>query len=245
MTDPMTVWEALTTPLTWKPELDQAITSQAYELVQRHQRVLNQAEKELSEKINGHVRARDPAGVLVTAQQLSEIVQKEQALDKAQTEDGPLPVATNVFVFSSMMLRDSYRYCTKTKEEGMHFILGIEVDGVGIGTRLVGFPCREKSIASASGDHLATHRICIDTHEYGHRVLGLLHSHPGKGKRANYPSSVDERTQELWERGFRMCFGIWSRDGFLRFFGSKLDCTIKVVGNYVENIEDDLFKLSK
>ena len=120
-------------------------------------------------------------------------------------------------MFSSWLLKDSFRYCTQTSEEGMHFVAGIEVDDTAIATRIIPFRYARRSIASAVGDHRDTHRAFIDVQEAEHRLLALVHSHPGTGSHANHPSGEDLRTQKLWELGNKMIGGIWSR---LRSIGS-------------------------
>lgn len=182
----------------------------------------------------------DAGGVQDQAGRLAGVLRERRLLE------GLAPsrqAGTEVLVFSTMMLAQSFRVCTETEDEGMHFIAGVEYDGVAVGTHLIPFPYAHRSVAGASGDPRATHRIVIQTHEAQHRLLALLHSHPGSGPRANLPSSIDDRTQRLWERGSRLVGGIWSRDGFLRWYSVAVPFRVELVGSHMEKIDERLFKL--
>ncbi len=151
----------------------------------------------------------------------------------------------HLYVFSSAMLLESFRLCCETPDEGMHFIVGIEFEGVVVGTQMVSFPYRHRSIAGAAGEHLATHQICIAAHEGGQRVVAMIHSHPGHGSQANHRSPTDEKTQRLWEQTTDLVGAIWSRDGYLRWYSHRLSFEIRIVGTHLESIQNDqhLWKL--
>lgn len=146
-------------------------------------------------------------------------------------------------VLSSGMLARSFQVCTELRAEGLHFITGIEYDGLRIGTEIATLPYVDRSFASASADHQASQDLNAETHESGHTLVALLHSHPGSGIDANHPSSVDLKTQRLWEIGSRLVGGIWTRDGFLRWYAVNIAFTIDIVGHHLERIDAHLFKL--
>ncbi len=149
------------------------------------------------------------------------------------------------FVFSSAMLLESFRLCVAKPEEGMHFILGVDLDGSLVGTQIVSFPYASRSIAGASGVHEATHAIAIQAHEFGHRIIAIIHSHPGSGKGANHPSHVDMKTHETWEKTHDIVGGIWSRDGYLRFFSADKVFDARVIGSRIQRIEDHVWKIEE
>ena len=148
------------------------------------------------------------------------------------------------FVFSSVMLAESFSYCTERPEEGMQFVCGVDVDNLLLATKVMNVEYSARSVVYACGEDVATQRMTIDAHETGHLIIGLLHSHPGHGQDANYSSSIDRATQRRWENGRRFISGIWSRDGYLRFFSRRLPFTVRIVGNNIEQISDTLFKLN-
>jgi hypothetical protein len=147
----------------------------------------------------------------------------------------------NCFVISSMMLRHSYEYCTQDEAEGMHFIAGVVLNGVRIGTQFISFPYQYRSIAGASGDQMATHRIGIHLHDWEHKYVAMIHSHP-RGC-SNNPSSTDRRTQDLWEKTTKIIGGIWDREGRIRFYSNRLPFRVEIPGNYVEKLDENLYLL--
>lgn len=153
------------------------------------------------------------------------------------------PPEVQVFAFSSAMLQESFRRCVEMPEEGMHFIAGIEVEGILVGTQIVPFPYEFRSFVGAAGVHEATHKICIEAHESGQKIIAIAHSHPGSGIGANYPSGIDRKTQSLWEHGRSIVGGIFSRDGYLRWYSNNVAFEINVMGNQIKRIDRDVWKL--
>ena len=88
---------------------------------------------------------------------------------------------------------------------------------------------------------MATHRISIQLHEWEHRQLALIHSHPRGCE--NRPSAVDRRTQELWEKTTKIIGGIWDRNGRIRFYSNRLPFKVIILGNYVEQLDEHLYRL--
>ncbi len=192
--------------------------------------------RELVEAVNGAKAAR----VQKLARRLARVQRERWLLEKLHKHK-PSP-QLNV-VLSSVMLARSFDVCTEQPEEGMHFIAGFDFDGLRFGTHIVPFPYSERSVVGASGDHLATQRICAEIHEAGHTIVALMHAHPGSGQHANHPSSVDFKTQRLWEQTSRLVGGIWARDGFLRWYSVNVDFEVEIVGNNMEKIDARQFKL--
>lgn len=151
--------------------------------------------------------------------------------------------ADSSFVFSSWLLRDSFRLCTATFDEGMHFVVGVELEGLLVGMSIAEFAYAERSSVRAAGSHRDTHRLAIDASESGHRIQAIMHSHPGFGPQANYPSATDIATHRLWERASPLVGGIWSRSGHLRFFTAGRPAAVTVVGTHLEQIDEDNWKL--
>ncbi len=186
------------------------------------------------------IRRADVADIQLHTQQLSACLQEFNLLRQLLPKDRP---SSNVFVFSSMLLHDSFDSATELPQEGMHFVVGYEYDNLLIATRIIPFAYAHRSLAAARGDHQATHHSFIETHEFGHSLLALIHSHPGTGTFSNHPSGEDMQTQRNWELTTKMISGIWSRDGYLRFFSDTFPFSIVVVGSQIEQLEPHLWRL--
>lgn len=226
-----------------KANCDTEMQARALRVLRRWERqvgALNCRSRRLRRQLDDCARTGDADQLSRVAAELESVTRDVHTLsDLGKLDDS----ASQRFVFSSAMLRESFRYCVSKPEEGMHFILGIEHEGVLIGTHIVPFPYQYRSVAGAAGVHQHTHKICIQAHETGHYAMALLHSHPGSGIDANHPSGTDRRTQTLWEHGTRLLGGIWSRDGYLRWYTNDLAFAVDVEGNQIERIEGDVWKI--
>jgi hypothetical protein len=82
--------------------------------------------------------------------------------------------------------------------------------------------------------------------ELGLPLVMHFHSHPGFGREANHPSSTDRAFQERLERGGHVAIGgIFSRDGFLRFFaGDDGRFAIEVHGSNVRKLSDVEYRIT-
>lgn len=76
-----------------------------------------------------------------------------------------------------------------------------------------------------------------------------IHSHPGQGKNATHPSSIDLNQEEDWLKDYspNLVNAIMVRDRFIRFWGKSIETkrvTIEVVGSGVQKIEPNIYKLN-
>lgn len=239
----MSLMQVLTTRLRWRQNLDVARARRAFRALrvcERRQEELLREEQYLLRELQRCRKKADAYGIRKLAEKLASVVEKIDLLNGVMSHE---TMARQCFVFSSWMLQESFRICTSSREEGLHFILGVDVDGVSIGTRLATFPYAHRSISGATGDRLATHRVCIETHEAGHRIMAMVHSHPGTGPHATHHSMIDHATHHQWESTTRMIGGVWSRDGYLRWFSTSLEFKADVIGTHMEQLNEDLWKL--
>lgn len=146
----------------------------------------------------------------------------------------------NVFVISSLLLRASYALCTQQEEEGMHLVIGFSITDMIIASQILPIEYAHRSLSHAAADHQDTHQKFISTLEQGHQLVSLVHAHPGL---SNRPSYDDMETQRKWEIGNTMISGIWNRDRCIRFFADSLPFVVEVVGNHVETIDENTFRL--
>jgi hypothetical protein len=81
---------------------------------------------------------------------------------------------------------------------------------------------------------------------FGYQLTGVFHSHPGTGKGSVLPSGTDEKNQrKLEQAGYRCISGIFSRDGWIRFFTLNNPFKVAVKGKGVEHVEENLFRLTE
>lgn len=238
----LSLGQILTVPISIQRDFDFERAQRAYRLMHRWEAVLSHLRsrcKRAIRKVSRGLSARVDAD-LATLLELAQLQEKLSLLESLT----PKSVGSDVrILLSSWMLQESFEYCTQDEREGLHFILGVESDGVRIGTQIRTFPYAERSIVSATGDLAAISRIGIEMHEAGHCLVAMIHSHPGGGAGSNRPSGTDMHTQRLMEATSRCVGGIWARDGHLRFYSDKLTFDVEIVGSHVERSNDGNWKL--
>lgn len=216
----------------------------AARLLRKHRRQVSRLKAQMAKllkRIQYHTTQRNAGAVWELTAVLANVVEQLRVLEELMPTSSPGEFCLSV---PSLILHDAFLLCTATTDEGMCFLAGIEVDGLAVGTRLIQAPYSHRSIAAAGADHRSLHRILIELHESGHRLLALLHAHPGNGSHANLPSGVDQQTQRAFEVTTEMIGGIFSRDGYLRWFSASRPFRIQVVGNHVEQINKTLYRLN-
>jgi len=104
--------------------------------------------------------------------------------------------------------------------------------------------CSVSTPASAEVDYdsLAEHmkmmRFC------GYRIVGVAHIHPWDSDDV-HPSAKDIATQRRWERLFGNVIGIvFTNSGVFRIFTADARPDVRVIGEGVEKIGDNLYRLS-
>lgn len=149
------------------------------------------------------------------------------------------------FVVSSMFLDQCFRDLTADANEQFFFITGSEVDGVGVLDQKVEFAHQRRTMLGVTGNTSATHRLLIRLEQFGHRLLGHFHSHPGLGLSATHPSGTDEAFQRRLETaGYPTIAAIFSRDGYVRFFRLTGAFELTVHGEGVEDLGQHTYRLA-
>jgi len=95
-----------------------------------------------------------------------------------------------------------------------------------------------QSATAVVADVSKTHRQLFDIREvYDETLIATLHSHPSAGTNGTVPSNTDERTQERYERmGHRTVSGIFSTDGYVRFFSCGFEFHFEVQGKGAKGV---------
>lgn len=149
------------------------------------------------------------------------------------------------FVVSSMFLEQCFRDLTADANEQFFFITGAEVDGVSVLDQKIEFTHQKRTMLGVVGNTSMTHRLLIRLEQFGHRLLGHFHSHPGLGLSATHPSGTDEAFQRRLETaGYPTIAAIFSRDGFVRFFRLNGEFELAVHGEGVEDLGQHTYRLT-
>lgn len=146
---------------------------------------------------------------------------------------------------SSLFLHDSYRKLTADQDEQFFFVTGSEVEGVLVLDQWAEFAHLKRSYTGVQGEPRATHGLLIKLEQFGHRLLGHFHSHPGEGADSTRPSGIDQRFQKrLEDAGHVAVMAIFSRDGYVRFIRLDNNLEIEIHGNGVEQHAPGIYRLT-
>jgi hypothetical protein len=153
--------------------------------------------------------------------------------------------AKSRYVISSLFLHECFKDLTADSREGFFFITGILVNGAYVLNKKVEFQHQKRTAVAVVGQLSSTHNLLIKLEQFGHRLLGSFHSHPGKGQDATHPSGIDQKFQKRLEDGGHVAVAaIFSRDGYVRFFRMDKEPEIEVYGKGVEKHERNLYRLT-
>jgi len=160
-----------------------------------------------------------------------------------QTEDERRTQSPRRYVMSSLTLHKSYRHLTREPIEDLHLATGVILDGTFVLNDLILLRSVERSLGGTSASPAETRRALLTMEAFGLKCGGLFHSHPGRGPSATIPSGTDRRNHETWEEAFPVVGGIFTHDGFVRFFKASGRPRVDVLGKKVRRIDETLFRL--
>ena len=143
------------------------------------------------------------------------------------------------FQVSALMLRDSFDYLVNDPagHERLHFVTGpITPDGYRVLAHIQKVALSEQSRGFVKADPITSHQYLVQLTEHdGHDLLAAFHSHPLSGAAGTQPSNIDLATQDRFAAlGWDAIGGIFSTDGYVRFFGTAKDFEISLYGNGAE-----------
>jgi hypothetical protein len=149
------------------------------------------------------------------------------------------------YVVSSLFLHECFRKLTADQDEQFFFVTGAEIDGALVLDQWAEFAHQKRSMMGVTGEPKATHALLIKLEQFGHRLLGHFHSHPGRGAEATTPSGTDRNLQHRLESaGHVAVMAIFSRDGFIRFVRLDQNLEIEIHGQGVENDAPGIYRLA-
>jgi proteasome lid subunit RPN8/RPN11 len=169
-----------------------------------------------------------------------------ELLDRLQVQPAPCSRATASFtgyVVSSLFLHKCHRHLTDGPAENLHLVTGIVLDDRFIMTDMVALNHVDRQVARAFANPGDVRNGLLMMESFGLRCGGLFHSHPGRGIASTSPSGTDWRNQRAWEQAYRLIGAVFSRDGFVQFFGPEERLHIEVYGKKVRQIDVALFQL--
>ena len=145
---------------------------------------------------------------------------------------------------SSLFLTDSFHYlkADPSGNERMHLVTGtITAEGTKVLSRMEKLKYGKQSPAYVAADKKDSHQKLITlTEKFGHSLLAVFHSHTAKGASSTTPSSIDhDFMQRMAKIGCHCLGGIFSLDGYVRFFKESESFDIDVYGKGVEKIADN------
>lgn len=158
------------------------------------------------------------------------------------------------YQISSLFLRDCYYYlkADPQQNERIHLVTGtITAEGTNVLSRMEKLKYDRQSPAYVIADKIDSHQKIISLAEdFGHYVLAVFHSHTSKGISSTTPSSIDHQfLRRMAQIGCRCLGGIFSLDGYVRFFNDNEWFDIDVYGKGTEKISDNpnykIFKINE
>jgi hypothetical protein len=149
-----------------------------------------------------------------------------------------------LFVVNSLMLYRSFKLLTRTKNENLHAVTGSALGRIRSLEQVVPVALSTQGIAGAAAENQSLANELILLSEFGLTALANFHSHPGRGAGATRPSSTDRQTQATIEQsGSDIIGGIFSRDGYVRFYANNREPDVHVVGTRITRVERNVYRL--
>ncbi len=168
-----------------------------------------------------------------------------RSLEEIEKAGPPQQTGRRRYAVSSLFLYESFKKLTADRDEEFFFITGNEVGGVLVLDQWAEFAHQKRSIVGVTADTRSTHNLLIKLEQFGHRLLGHFHSHPGSGAEATHPSGIDESFQRRLESaGHVAVMAIFSRDGFIRFVRLDQDIDIEIHGQGVKQHAPGIYHLT-
>lgn len=151
----------------------------------------------------------------------------------------------NIYMLSSVFLRDCFNFLNKVKVESLHFVTGPQLGNIAILDRIIDLPLETQTFVFARAETLAVRKALIYLSKCDHKLQGCFHIHPGLGIDSTMPSSIDLRLQDTLDKGGYKAIGaIFSRDGYIRFY-SSLEFEIQIYGKGAEKIDGRVCRITE
>jgi len=150
------------------------------------------------------------------------------------------------FLVSAELLYQVYLKLREVQTESIMYASGVRYGSFLTVERLVPVDLEASEYGYASASIGSTSRVLARLEQFGSVLTCYFHAHPGKGPSSNHPSNIDIANQARLETGgYRTIGGIFSRDGYLRFFSDKMESRVELSGKGIENVGPNLYRLTQ
>ena len=195
--------------------------------------------REKAKNLDSAVASHNYSGALKECYNLSQLLMEQRLLSEQRAG-----ARVQIYVTETRFLWECFQYLRRFHSEAVHFVTGPEVNGIIYLTSLIPIKMSHRSWGSADVDLSHTHKILQDLEEFGHRLTGYFHTHPGRGAGATHPSGTDLSMQMGLERaGYPTIGGIFSKDRYVRFFSYEKEFTIMVYEKKIRAEGNNVFQL--
>lgn len=150
------------------------------------------------------------------------------------------------YFIGSALLHEAFGHFSRLRNESILYVSGNRFGNSYMLSRSIRPDLDKSEPGYASVNDLSSLHNLEDFERHGSLLCAYLHMHPGHGSGSTMPSSVDIACQRRLENGgYPVIGGIFSRDGYLRFFSDRNLFEVALSGKGVEHVGKDLFKLTK
>jgi proteasome lid subunit RPN8/RPN11 len=199
----------------------------------------------IAQKLEGNWQKR----IMDEASYIIGITKGREALDDAIAKikktkiSSPQKNTQTCYQMSSLFLTESFHYlkADPNGNERMHLVTGtVTAEGTKVLSRMEKLKYGKQSPAYVAADRADSHKKMINlTENFGHSVLGVFHSHTSYGPESTTPSTIDHNfMQSMTKIGCHCLGGIFSLDGYVRFFKESESFDINIYGKGIEKIAD-------
>jgi hypothetical protein len=150
------------------------------------------------------------------------------------------------YLVGSALLHEAFSFLSQLKNESILYVSGNRFGNAYMLSRLIPPELDRSEPGYASANNVSSLHKLGDLERHGSLLCAYLHMHPGRGNASTSPSSVDLSCQRRLEKGgYPVIGGIFSRDGYLRFFSDQPLFDVSLSGKGVDHVGKDLFKLAR
>jgi hypothetical protein len=150
----------------------------------------------------------------------------------------------SIFLANSLFLHECFAMLTRTEAEDVHAVTGSVIGNLRTLDRIIPLQLSLQCSVGAEAENSSLADAFIHLNDFGLLPLAYFHSHPGYGAQATQPSGTVRQTQATMEKsGSEIIGGIFSRDGFVRFYSNRKAPNVRVLGKRVKKVEQNVYKL--
>ena len=213
-------------------------------LIAKREEIFNEGKK-VSEEIFKSVFDLNPDRTQIFLEKLKHLSDIYHLTENiiSQTQDNENDNNKLIFAIGTKFLYECYKYLTSMgKNEVFHYVTGMRLGNVLTLDNMQKVELKEQSYCGAVTEEQSTAEAIINIDKFGHHLHATFHSHPAG---MTGPSSTDlADLRELIRGGYKIIGGIFTMDGFLRFY-SLIPFELIIYGKGVEKINENFYKLTK